>query len=68
MKVKMRRFQDGDLILKRVLYNKEALDPSWEGPYKIVGVLTLGAYLLAHLDGDQILRSWNTDYLSMYYQ
>ena len=46
-KVKTRRFQEGDLVLRIVLHNKRALDPSWEGPYKIVGVLTLGAYQLA---------------------
>ena len=30
-KVKMRRFQERDLVLRRVLHNKRALDPSWEG-------------------------------------
>ena len=38
----MRRFQEGNLVLRRVLHNKRALDLSWEGPYKIVGVLTPG--------------------------
>ena len=32
-KMKTRRFQEGDLVLRRVLHNKGALDPSWEGPY-----------------------------------
>ena len=67
-KVKMRRFQEGDLVLRRVLHNKGALDPSWEGPYKIARVLTPGAFQLAHLNGDRISRSWNADYLRIYYQ
>ena len=67
-KVKMRRFQEWNLVLRRVLHNKMAPDLSWEGPYKITGVLTPGAYQLAHLKGDRISRSWNADYLRMYYQ
>ena len=51
-KVKTRRFQEGDLVLRRVLHNKGALDPSWEGPYKISRELTPSAYQLAHLNRD----------------
>ena len=51
-KVNTRRFQERDIILRRVLHNKGALDLSWEGPYKIARVLALGAYKLAHLNGD----------------
>ena len=47
----------GDLVLRKVLHNKGALDPSWEGPFKIIEVLTLGAYKLSYLSGEQILRS-----------
>ena len=42
-KVKARRLQVRDLVLRRVLHNKETLDWSWKGPYKIVGVLTANA-------------------------
>ena len=68
LKVKTRRFKVGNLILKRILHNKGALDPSWEGSYKIAKVLTPGVYQLAHLNRDRIPRSRNTDYLRMYYQ
>ena len=64
----MRRFQVGDLILRRDSHNKGVLDLSWKGPYKIAGVLTPGAYQLANLNRDQISRLWNTDYLRIYYQ
>ena len=43
------------------------LDPSWESSHKIAEVLNPGAYQLAHLNGDRILRLWNADYLRMYY-
>ena len=58
----------GDLVLRKVLHNKGALDPSWEGPYKISRVLKPGAYQLAHLKRDRIPISLNVDYLRMYYQ
>ena len=53
-KVKIRRFQVGGLVLREVLHNKGALDLGWEGPFKIVEVLTPGAYKLSHLSGEQI--------------
>ena len=68
LKVKTRRFQEEDIVHKKFLHNKRALDPSWEGPYKIAEVLTPSAYQLAHLNGDWISRLWNADYLRMYYQ
>ena len=43
-KVKTRRFQEEDLVLRKVLHNKRALDLSWEGLYKIAGILTPCAY------------------------
>ena len=55
-KVKTRRFQVGELVLKRVLHNKVALDPSLEGPYKIARALTPGAYQLPHLNGEEIVE------------
>ena len=55
--MKARRFQVENLVFRRVLHNKRALDLSWKGLYKIAGVLTPDAYQLAHLNGDRILRS-----------
>ena len=54
-------------MLRKVLHNK-ALDPSWEGPYKIAEMLTSGAYKLSYLSGEHIPRSWNANHLKMYYQ
>ena len=43
-KVKVKQFQLGDLVLRKVLQNTQevgvgALGPNWEGPYKIIKVL-----------------------------
>ena len=67
-KVKPRRFQVGDLVLRKVLQNKGAVDPNWEGPFKIVEVLAPGAYKLSYLSGEHIPRSEYTDLLKIYYQ
>ena len=64
----MRRFQIGDLVLIKVLYNKRPLYPNWEGSYKIARIFTPLEYQLAHLNGDRVSRSWNADHLKMYYQ
>ena len=53
-KVKTRIFQIGDLVLRKVLYYEEALDPSWEGPYKIARIFTPSAYQLVQLNEDWV--------------
>ena len=54
--VKPRRFNIGDLILKRVTlairnpaYGK--LGPNWEGPYRVINSKRQGSYYLEALDG-----------------
>ena len=37
--------------IKEFMYNKIALDPGWDGSFKIAKVLTPGAYKLSHLNG-----------------
>ena len=41
-------------MLRKVLKNTGALDPSWEGPFKIAEVLAPGAYKLSYLSKDHI--------------
>ena len=50
-------------MLRKVFQNKGALDPSWEGLFKIVEVLTPEMYKLSYLGGEQVPRSWNVDHL-----
>ena len=65
--VKPRRFNIGELILKRVslatknpAYGK--LRPNWEGPYKVINCKRQGSYYLETLTGGNwsILRMLNT--------
>ena len=42
-KVKPKRFRVGDLVLRKVLQNKDALDPIWKGYFKISDILAPGA-------------------------
>ena len=54
--VKPRRFNIGDLVLKRVSLATRnpahgKLGPNWEGPYKIINFKRQGSYYLEALDG-----------------
>ena len=54
--VKLRRFNIGDLVLKKVsLATKNSahgkLGPNWEGPYRIINCKRQGSYYLEALDG-----------------
>ena len=56
LKVKERRFKEGDLVLRKVLpktkdVNGRVLRPNWEGPYSIAEVLRPGTCILKRLDG-----------------
>ena len=71
--VKPRRFNIGDLILKRVTsatrnlaYGK--LGPNWEGPYRVINYKWQGSYYLEALDGRRLEHPWNIEHLRKYYQ
>ena len=54
--VKPRRFNIGDLVLKRVsLATRNSshgkLGPNWEGPYRVINFKRQGSYYLEALDG-----------------
>ena len=71
--VKPRRFNIGDLILKKVsLATKNLahrkLGPNWEGPYRIINCKRQGSYYLEALDGRKLEHPWNVEHLSRYYQ
>ncbi|KAL0386594.1 UNVERIFIED_CONTAM: hypothetical protein Slati_4545300 [Sesamum latifolium] len=57
-KVRARSFQVGDLVLRRVDTLKPVgkLDPTWERPYKITGIIGRGAYELEDLEGRPLPR------------
>ncbi|KAL0420632.1 UNVERIFIED_CONTAM: hypothetical protein Slati_3086100 [Sesamum latifolium] len=68
-RVKARSFQVGDLVLRRVDTLKPVgkLDPTWEGPYKIMSVIGRGAYRLEDSEGRPLSRPWNVHNLKKYY-
>ena len=71
--VKLRRFNIGDLVLKKVsLATKNLahrkLGPNWEGPYKIINCKRQGSYYLEALDRRKLEHPWNVEHLRKYYQ
>ena len=70
--VRIRRFQVGDLVLRKVFQNTVELNagklaPKWEGPYLIDSEAGKGAYWLSTLDGRILPRSWNAIHLRTYF-
>ncbi|KAL2237266.1 UNVERIFIED_CONTAM: Gag-Pol polyprotein [Sesamum indicum] len=68
-RVHPREFQIGDLVLKKVEVSKhvEKLDPTWEGPYKVVEIKRSGAYTLQDANGRELPRTWNIGNLRKFY-
>ena len=71
--VKPRRFNIGDLILKKVsLATKNPahrkLGPNWEGPYRIINCKRQRSYYLEALNGRKLEHPWNVEHLRRYYQ
>ena len=71
--VKSRRFNIGDLVLKKVsLATKDPshgkLGPNWEGPYRIINCKRQGSYYLEALDRRKLEHPWNVEHLRRYYQ
>ena len=72
MSVKLRPLASGDLVLRKVVGNAKnpswgKLGPNWEGPYRIMTVVRIGAYHLEDLDERAILHPWNVNNLKRYY-
>lgn len=66
--VKVRKFQEEDLVLKRLLRGCTSLGPNWKGPYQVSKVLRSGAYKLIGLDEVKLSHLWNGEHLKRYYQ
>ena len=71
--VKPRRFNIGDLILKRVSLATRnpthgKLEPNWERPYRIINCKRQGSYYLEALDGRKPEHPWNIEHLRRYYR
>ena len=71
--VKLRRFNIGDLVLKKVsLATKNPahgkLSPNWEGPYRIINCKRQESYYLEALDGRKLEHPLNVEHLRRYCQ
>ena len=70
-RVKLRKFQKGDLVLKilRGLINDPSgkFRPSWSGTYVIRDLTQEGAAWLTDLDGNQFIEPVNVDQLKKFY-
>ncbi|KAL2226664.1 UNVERIFIED_CONTAM: hypothetical protein Sindi_2025100 [Sesamum indicum] len=68
-RVRPRSSQVDDLVLKKVEVSKHVgkLDPTWEGPYKVVEIRRKATYILQDLEGKNLPRSWNVHNLKKFY-
>ena len=72
-KVKEKSFQIGDLVWITILpvgtrdrkFGKWS--PSWEGPYKVVGIVPVKSYFVQTLQGSKLSKALNGRYLKEYY-
>nr|XP_023896291.1 uncharacterized protein LOC112008185 [Quercus suber] len=72
-RVKLRRLDIGDLVLRKVTQatkdpTQGKLGPTWEGPYKVIHYSRRGSYHLETLDGRKLPRPWNIEHLKKYHQ
>ena len=72
-KVKVRRFNVGDLVLRKVSQatkdsSQGKLGPAWKGPYQVIRHSREGSYYPKTLDSKELPRPWNIEHLKRYYQ
>ena len=72
-RVKLKRFNLGDMVLRKVSQatkdlNEGKLGPNWEGPYKVIRYSRRGSYYLEDTKGKPLPRPWNAEHLKKYYQ
>lgn len=68
-KVIRREFEVDILVLKRNCKESREgkLTANWGGPYRVYVKMGTVAYYLEDLQGEQLVRSWNTEKLKQYY-
>jgi len=72
-RVKLRRLNVGDLVLRKVMPdtkdpNQGKLGPTWERPYKVIHYSRQGSYHLETMDRKKLPRPWNIEHLKKYHQ
>lgn len=66
-RVRVRRFQSGDLVLRKVMQKQGVFSPNWEGPFRVTKPISSGSYQLEELSGKPLPHLWNADKLRRYY-
>lgn len=70
-KVKLRRFNGGDLVLKKVLpfkeYSYDKFKPNYDGPYIVNKDLSSGALILSKMDEDVLHEQFNFNFVNILY-
>ena len=72
-RVKLRRLDIGDLVLRKVITTTKdssqgKLGPTWEGPYRVVHYSRQGSYHLETPDEQRLPWPWNIEHLKKYHQ
>ena len=72
-KVKVRRFNIRDLVLRKISQatknpSQGKLGPVWDSPYEIIRHSREGSYYLKSLDSQELPQPWNIEHLKKYYQ
>ena len=70
-KIRHSQFQEGELVLKRILQNRQdsygKWSPNWEWPYVVKKAFLGGALTLAKMDGKEFSSPINADIVKKYY-
>ena len=70
-KVRPRQFQEGDLVLKKILPNqqdqREKWAPNWDSPYVDKKAFFGGALILIEMDGNDLPSLINSNTVKKYY-
>ncbi|XP_030946087.1 uncharacterized protein LOC115970625 [Quercus lobata] len=72
-RVKLRRLDIGDLVLRKVTIatkdpTQGKLGPTWERPYRVIHYSRQGSYHLETMDGQKLPRPWNIEHLKKYHE
>ena len=70
-KVHPRKFNEGDLVLKKMSHavkeNRGKWAPNYEGPFMVKRAFSGGALILTHMDGEELPSPVNFDVVKRYY-
>jgi len=70
-KVRPRKFNEGDLVLKKISHavkdNRGKWASNYEGPFVVKRAFSRGALVLTNMDGEELPSPVNSDVVKRYY-